>query len=346
MKKSTLNDVARTTGLSVTTISRVINGKSEEYRISEATREKVLRAIRELNYKPNLIAQSLRSSSTHTIGLLVPRIENPFFANIASIIIQEANRYTYPVVVIDTRENPFDEDRAIDTLLARNIDGIIMAPCSDNARRINEVVRQTPVVLVDRYYEDADFGDVPYVSTDNYVGAMEATQLLISQGHTNILCIQGSPISVTSRNRVRGYCDSLREAGLADNINIRGNEYSIENGYIEAKLALMSGEPVTAILALSSTIMLGVLKAVKEHGLRVPEDISLVSFDNNIFIDYLDPPITRVAQPIEHIGIVAVKMLMDTILDKGVMNKSVLLPPRLIQGKSIASLRDDIRAKA
>ena len=140
MKKSTLADVARLTGLSITTISRVLNGKSDEYRISKASQVVVYNAIKKLNYHPNHVAQSLRSSSTHTIALLIPRIENPFFANIASIIIQEANKFTYPVMVIDTCENPLDEDRALDTLMARNVDGIIMAPCSDTPQRILQVV--------------------------------------------------------------------------------------------------------------------------------------------------------------------------------------------------------------
>lgn len=335
MKKSTLADVARLTGLSITTISRVLNGKSDEYRISKASQSIVYKAIKELNYRPNHIAQSLRSSSTHTIGLLIPRIENPFFSNIASIIIQEANKFTYPVMVIDTCENPLDEDRALDTLLARNVDGIIMAPCSDNPQRILQFAEQIPVVLIDRYYEDQPDGQLPYVATDNYAGAFEATQLLIANGHRNILCIQGSPFSITSRKRVQGYCDAMTKAGLEENINVRGNDFSTQNGYIETKLALMSGNPVTAIFALSSTILLGSLKAVQEQNRKVPDDISMVSFDNNIFLDYLNPPVTRICQPIDYLGIVAVKMLMDSILGKETAQSSILLQPTLTYGASV-----------
>lgn len=335
MKKSTLADVARLTGLSITTISRVLNGKSDEYRISKASQVVVYNAIKKLNYHPNHVAQSLRSSSTHTIALLIPRIENPFFANIASIIIQEANKFTYPVMVIDTCENPLDEDRALDTLMARNVDGIIMAPCSDTPQRILQVAEQIPVVLIDRYYEEQGDSQLPYVATDNYAGAFEATNLLIANGHRNILCIQGSPFSITSRKRVEGYCDAMTKAGLQENINVRGNDFSTQNGYIETKLALMSGNPISAIFALSSTILLGSIKAVQEQNLSVPQDMSIVSFDNNVFLDYLNPPVTRVCQPIDYLGIVAVKMLMDSILGKEIAQSSILLQPTITFGNSV-----------
>jgi LacI family transcriptional regulator len=333
MKRSTLTDVARATGLSITTISRVLNGKAEEFRISKASQELIFRTIKSLNYRPNHAAQSLRNSSTHTIGLLVPRIDNPFFANIASIIIQEANKYSYPVMVIDTCENPLDEERALDTLVSRSVDGIIMAPCTDNPAKISNINLQIPVVLIDRYFEDEN---LPYVATDNYAGAYNATSMLIAAGHSNILCVQGSPLSITSRKRVLGYCDAMTKAGLEANIDIRGNDFSIQNGYIETKMALNSGRPFTAIFSLSSTILLGSMKAVQEHGLTVPTDISMLSFDNNTFLDYMNPPITRVCQPVDYIGIMAVKMLMDTIRGGEIKQKEVLLPPSIITGNSIA----------
>ncbi len=335
MKKSTLADIARLTGLSITTISRVLNGKSEEFRISKSSQEVVLKAVKELDYRPNIAAQNLRSSSMHTIGLLVPRIDNPFFANIASIIIQEAHKYTYPVMVIDTVENPLEEDAALDTLLSRNVDGIIVAPCSDSPDRLREIAEKKPVVLIDRYYEDVD---LPYVATDNYSGAVEAVNMLITNGHTDIMCIQGSPLSITSRNRIRGYRDAMVSAGLEECVNIRGNDYSVQNGYIETKLELLSGRAVSAVFALSSTILLGAMKAIEEQGLKVPDDISLVSFDNNVFLDYLNPPITRVCQPVEHIGIVAVKILMDSILGLSTRQPSMLLPPSMITRNSVKSI--------
>lgn len=134
---------------------------------------------------------------------------------------------------------------------------------------------------------------------------------------------------------MEGYCNAMTKAGLQENINVRGNDFSTQNGYIETKLALMSGTPISAIFALSSTILLGSIKAVQEQNLSVPQDMSIVSFDNNVFLDYLNPPVTRVCQPIDYLGIVAVKMLMDSILGKEIAQPAILLQPTITFGNSV-----------
>ena len=273
--KKTLIDVSKKTGYSISTISRVLNGKSEKYRISQSAKEVILQSVKELNYQPDIVAQSLRNNTTYTIGLLVPHIDNPFFANIASVVIREAQRYNYTVMLIDTLEDPVQENKAIDSLLSRKIDGI-----------------------------------------------------------SKILCIQGPDISITTKERVRGYLDALREAGYQDNAMIRGNEFSIQNGYIETKLALNSTTKPTAIFALSSTILLGAVKALNEHKVRIPQDMSIISFDD------LNPPITRIAQSLENIGIIAVKMLMQKILEETELHSEILLKPNIIKRDSIKVLTD------
>lgn len=336
MKKSTLSDISKYTGYSVTTISRVLNGKSEQFRISRESQKKIMEAVRELNYRPNYVAQSLRNSATRTIGLLVPCIDNPFFANIASAVIGEAHKYSYPVMVIDTHENVKDENEAINTLLARNVDGIIMVPTSDDPTKLTELAQEKPLVLIDRYFDDCDLS---YVATDNYKGALDATDLLIKAGHENIMCIQGTPQSITSRQRVQGYLEAMEKAGISDHAIICGNEFSTQNGYVETKLALNMGKKISAIFALSNTILLGAIKAIREHGLQVPDDISIVSFDDNIYLDFLDPPVTRISQPIESISIVAVKMLMDRIKENPAPVGGILLQPSIILRESIAAPR-------
>jgi LacI family transcriptional regulator len=333
MKTATISDISKATGLSITTISRVLNGKAEQTRISKSAQELVLRVARELNYSPNRAAQSLRMRKTHTIGLLVPCIENPFFANIASVVINEANKYMYPVMVLDTRDNPAEEERALTTLLSRNVDGIIMAPTGESSERLQEIRKTKPLILIDRYFEGTD---LPYVASDNYNGAYEATKHLLSAGHRHILCIQGSPLSVTSKERVRGYCDAIDSVFPHGDKHICGNEYSLRNGYVETKLALCSKTKYTAILALSSTILLGSLKAIYESGLSIPEDISIVTFDDDIYLDFLNPPITRVAQPLAHIGMMGVKLIMEHILDPSTpLTSSMLLAPTMIHRSSV-----------
>lgn len=332
MKRSTLSDISVKTGFSITTISRVLNGKSEEYRISRKSQQIIRDAVKELDYRPNVVAQTLRNNASRTLGLLVPSIENPFFAAIAGVVIREASKYSYPVMVIDTRENAEEEARALETFQARNVDGILMVPCGRGADRLVELNREKPLVLIDRYFTDAD---IPYVCTDNFRGAYEATRQLIAAGHKKIMCIQGVPSSITSRRRVEGYLQALREAGIEDEAFICGNNFSTENGYVETQLAISSGRKFTAIFALSSTNLLGALGALKDHGIRIPEEVSLISFDDNVYLNYLNPAVSCVSQPVEHIGIAAVKMLMDRILCNPTANTMVEIPPRLINRDSV-----------
>ncbi len=335
MKKSTLSDISKSTGFSVTTISRVLNGKAEQFRISRESQNKILEAVRVLNYRPNFVAQSLRNMSTRTIGLLVPCIDNPFFANIASAVIGEAHKYDYTVMVLDTHESAKDENEAIETLLSRNVDGIITVPSSDNPSTLTALDREKPIILIDRYFENCH---LPYVATDNYQGALDATELLIKAGHKNIMCIQGPPQSITSQRRVQGYRDTLAKAGLSDRAIVCGNEFSTQNGYVETKLALTRKDGISAIFALSNTILLGVIKALREHGLTIPADMSVISFDDNIYLDFLNPPVTRISQPIESISIVAVKMLIDRIQRGIIQSEGLLLQPDILLRESVAPL--------
>lgn len=332
-KKATLSDISKCTGVSITTISRVLNGKSEQFRISRETEQKVLEAVRKLKYQPNFIAQSLRKSTTFTLGLLIPSIDNPFFANIASAVIREAMKYEYPVMVIDTHESVEEEKETIETLLGRNVDGIIIVPCTDDPEALLKVNQTKPLVLIDRYFDNCDLS---YVATDNYRGAYDATRLLLAQGHRKIMCIQGTPRSITSRQRVRGFLEAMQNAGCPDDAIVSGNEFSTSNGYVETKLALTLGQRPTAIFALSNTILLGALRAISEHGLHIPNDISIISFDDNLYLDFLNPPITRISQPIEEISIVAVKMIMDRIRGRADTATSCLLQPAIVIRHSIS----------
>jgi LacI family transcriptional regulator len=326
MKKGTLEDIERLTGYSKTTISRVLNQKSERYRISEAAKIKILRVAQKLDLKLNFVAQSLRNGSSHTIGLVIPYIRNPFFANLASTIISEANNYEYTVMLIDTQENPELETKAIDTMIGRNIDGIILVPCGSDSAFLDEANKTTPIILVDRYFENSS---LPYVATDNYNGAFQGMQLLLESGHKNILCIQGPQISITSKERIRGCEDAAQAFGSDINLIIKGNEFSIQNGYIETKLSLTDNSNITAIFALSNTILLGSLEALKENHKKVPQEMSIICFDNNFYLDYLNPPITRVAQPISSIGIAALKMLMQSITEKQAIHSNLLMAPNI-----------------
>ena len=335
-KTSTIKDISREAGVSTTTVSRVLNGLSRKYRISKETEELVLRMGEKLNYRPNLTAVSLRLQKSNTIGLVVPNLSNPFFSNIASIVTHELRRSGYAVILTDCGENENTEVEAVNLLNDRRIDGLLVMPSGKHPTHLENIYNKgVPVVCIDRYFTSSG---LPYVSTDNYQGAFDVTDYLIDCGHREIACIQGTHHIMPNIQRVKGYTDAMRKAGIA-RLRVTGNDFTQENGYLETKLLLQKEARPTAILALSDTIIFGSLKALKEEGLSVPQDISLVTFDNAEYLDFFDPPLTSVGQPVSQIARMSIKMLLEMMekREKGeaIQSKQILLNPVIVYRKSV-----------
>lgn len=336
MKKSTIVSISEKTGFSPTTVSRVLNNKAKKYRISEKTISIIKDEAEKANYIPSQIAQSLRSRKTSTIGLIVPSIDNPFFSNIASIIVKKAKENGYTIILADTFEDEENEEEYLKALLSRNIDGIILVPSGSSPNKAESIEKNdTPVVLVDRYYNNTI---LPYISTDNYFGAKKAIEYLTSKGHQNIATIKGKPDATPTIQRISGYTDAMTKAGLKSYISISGNDFSIENGYRQTINLLNKKDRPTAIFAQSNTIALGVYKAIKEKGLQIPNDVSIIGFDNYHFLDFLEPPMTRIAQPVEEIAILAVETLINRINGNHKINIQKLLEPILIKAHSVKDI--------
>ena len=205
----------------------------------------------------------------------------------------------------------------------------------ESPEMLERISRSVPVVLIDRYFPDTT---LPYVCTDNYYGGLSATRHLIRKGYRNLLAIQGVLTSMPNKERVRGFEDAVRNSG-EKNIRyaVTGDGFSSENGYESTMKVLESGNPPDAIFAFSTTIMLGVLTAIREKGLRIPDDIGIISFDNNRFLDYLDPPITRIEQPAPQIGRTATDMLVKMIEGSPTedsMKGQISIRPFLVEGRS------------
>ena len=332
--KTTLDTIARRTGFSKSTISRVLNNKAYSSRISRETAERILDEAKRCGYTPNLVAKNLRTNQTQTIGLLVPSLANPYFAEIASVIIQESRKYGYTAILADTMEDESTQNTAITNILARQVDGIIIVPCGNDPAYLEQTNGQcVPIVLVDRYYEHST---LPYVVTNNFHGGYMAASLLVRNGHKDIACIQGPPSAMTNRKRIEGYLAVLKENHLEDRAVIVGNEFSIQNGYLETKLLLNYERRPTAIFALSNNIGLGAIKAIREAKLRIPEDISLVSFDNYLYLDFLEPAITRIGQMVDEMGKMAVKLLNESIAYHREIKSQIELSPEMILRESVA----------
>lgn len=336
-KKITIKDIAKKTSLSTTTVSRVLNGKSEKYRIAEKSKQIIEAAALELNYIANHFAANLKSGKSNTIGLIVPSLSNPFFANIASNINAEVRKYGYTTIIVDSDENVEIEKTVLQQFIARNIEGLIIIPCGKEMEHIKNVYDQgLPLVLLDRYFEELE---IPFVSTDNFEGAYMATNLLINHGHKSILCIQGIVDSTPNKLRVKGFKQAMKDAGI-ENFKVVGDAFSVENGYSETKMLLQNKVRPTAIFTLSNTIAMGCLKALKEENIRIPQDISLITFDDHLYLDFLETPITSIAQPVEAICKIALKNLMSNLNEKERTVKQVILKPEIKYRESISNIKN------
>ena len=334
--KETLSTISKRTGVSVTTVSRVLSGQAEKYRISEATRIKVTEEARLCHYSPNIVARNLRTSKTNTIGLILPSVSNPYFADLSSVIIDEANKRNYTTIVMDSLEQEDNQAASITTLLSRRVDGIIAAPCGHDPSLFDEVAKNhLPVILIDRFFENSQ---LPHVTTNNYSGGVEATKTLLQSGHKRIACIQGVRTSIPNKMRVAGYQAAMRKAGHEEDILVVGNEFSLQNGYLETKLLLNRNPRPTAIFALSNAIALGTIKAIREAGPNIPEDISLIAYDSNIYMDFIVPPISRIGQPVEDMAKLATKLLFESIETNQRVNSQLELAPKIILRESVKNL--------
>ncbi len=335
MQKVNINDIAEMTGLSITTVSRVLSGKAEQYRIGKKSQQKVKDAAKKLHYIPNHFAANLRTGKSGTLALIIPSLNNPFFAGIASEINTELRKLNYITIISDSDENLETEKMELLQLTARNIEGVIIVPCGDQWEHIKEIKDQgIPVVCIDRYFEDMD---IPYVSTNNYEGAFKATKYLIENGHSKITCIQGVQSSTPNRLRVKGFMDAMKECAGYD-YHIAGDNFTFQNGYLETKLLLQQKIRPTAIFTLSNTIAMGCMKALKEENINVPNDISLITFDDHPYLDYLSTPLSCIVQPVSDISKIAVKFLLSKIQNKNIATNQVLLKPTVKLRESVRTL--------
>lgn len=340
-KSLTIENIAEKTGLSVSTISRVLNGKAKQYRICDATAELILKTAREMNYTPNQLARGLRLNKTFTIGYIIPDISNPFFAGIARTVEKFARKMGYSVIISDSEEDTKLEISSVRLLLERKIDGLIISPVGNETHHLTELKkRNIPIVLIDRYFPELGF---PFITSENYKGALEAVSYLIENGHRRIACIQGLQNAIPNVERVRGYIDAHKKFKLEiDESLIAGDSFGEENGYVETKLLLRRKTLPTAIFGVSNLISLGALKALREEGLSVPGDISLITFDDQPYLDFMAPPVTSVKQQISEIGNIATKLLLDNIdSGKSTGNEGIYIPTKLIIRNSVKNILDN-----
>jgi LacI family transcriptional regulator len=318
---ATILDVAGRAGVSAATASRVLSGSA--HAVSVGTRRRVLAAARGLGYLPNMLARSLLTRETSAVGVLVPDVSNPYYAVILRGIEDAAGETGRAVILCNTDRRPDKLRSYLRTLLERRVDGLIVAGGAIRRADLAHLRGAPPVVVVGRH-------DVPFpsVRVDNVRAAMAATRHLIDLGHRRIACLAGPPASSTAVDRLAGYRRALLSSGLAVRPDdVVTAEFSLDGGRRGAERLYARDDPPTAVVAGSDQMAIGVLRALHERGLRVPDDVSVVGFDDSPLAACTIPALTSVAIPMYEIGRGAMGLLLRLL--QGGRAASVAMPAEL-----------------
>lgn len=337
----TVKDVAERAGVSPSTVSRVI---ADHPRISEATKERVRAAMRELNYHPNAVARSLVRRRTQTIGVALSRsaedaLANPFFPEVLRGIGAAARRRRHFITLTTATSQAEEREQCIELLTQRRVDGLIVLTSRTDDPLVEWLVRQErPFVVLGR----VPGMDVPHVNNDNVAAAREATRHLLALGHRRIGFISGPPDFIVSMDRLQGYREALQEVGLPFRPEwVASTDFSYDHAY-EAARRMLAGAPggpfesgrledgrPTALVAIDDGAALGALAAAREAGLRTPEDVSIVGFNDSAVCAHVAPPLTSVSIPIYEMGEAAAGILCDALAGRR-SRRRVILPAKLV----------------
>lgn len=304
-------DVAKVANVSSATVSRVLRNPET---VKETTRKKVLDVIQELNYQPNILARNLRRNETNTILVVVPNILNTVFSGIIEGIEAEAAGNGYRVLLANTNNNVENEFGLIELLKQKQTDGMILFSAKMESQVLLDLSENYPIVLTTAYIDGLK---VPTVSIDNISSSRRAVEHLIKLGHTRIAHISGPIEFSSSRDRYKGYQQAMIHNDLEiDSLLVQEGDFSLESGYNQMMKFLAMENPPSAIFSANDEMAMGVVKAAKEHGIQVPDEIAVVGFDNISFSSIFEPSLTTISQPLYKMGQLSMKLLMQQI--KGV----------------------------
>ncbi len=333
--RPTIYDVARLAGVSTATVSRALNGTGQ---IAPATRTAIAAAVEQLGYSPNPIARSLVTNTTQTIALLLPDITNPFYAELVRGIQQSALSRGHMMLLCTTEGDPEREEEYLNLLQAKRVDGALVDGLVLPPDRIARFVRDGfPIVCLDR---DIDSSSIPLVQVDNRLGGRLATEHLLALGHTRIAHVSGAQALGISEERIAGYRDALAAAGVdADPRLLADGGFTEEGGYEATRGLLGSGVAFTAVFAGNDLSAIGAVNAIAGGGLRVPDDVSVVGFDDLQLAAFTSPPLTTIRQPAVEIARLATEILMDLTHGNPVAEMRHVLQPELVVRASSARAR-------
>ncbi len=325
---SNIQEVAKRAGVAPITVSRVVNNNGY---VSQDTRRRVEAAILELDYIPNSLGTSLRSKRTQTLALVLSDMTNPFWTAVARGVEDAANMKGYHIVIGNTDESPAKEENYLTFLMKKQVDGFLIVPVSD---RVPDSLqkRRVPFVMLDRKTGD---GQVDSVRCDSVTGAYKLVKHLITLGHRRIAIITGRPSISTAYERVAGALQAFEEAGLSEKPQTYWGDYVQETGYNYTKQILETTPHPTAIFATNNFLAIGAMRALREHKVRVPKDMSIVVFDDLPTAITIDPFFTVAAQPAYEMGKQSADLLLARLTGEGPKEyQEIVLPVEIIVRKS------------
>ncbi len=320
-KRANLKDVAVAAQTSIATVSRVLNDSGY---YSDEIRTRVRKAAEKLNYQPDLHAKSLRQRRSHTIGLLIPNLLNAYYTALADDVSQLLNAHGYQLLLSSTRDDPVVEKNTFRQLLGHNVDGLIWVPSLADKKLIDTLInRRIPAVSIVRKVEG---NRLPTIVFEDHAGAQSATNHLLQLGHTRIGIIGGDVAHSSNNERLQGYKKALKDASIQiDQSLIKMGSINVENGSASAEDLLQLPQPPSAIFVASNALMSGVMKTLRQYDVNIPEEISLICFDDLEWFLFTKPPISAVAINHARLAEAAVTLLLNRIQDPAEMNKPPLL---------------------
>lgn len=326
MKYITLKMVAERAGVSVNTVSRAINNKPD---INEETKKRILKVAQELGYVRNDTAVALRTKKTGTIGVVIADNRNPFYAEVLNGMEVAAREKNYHIILANTQRDYQKEEEAINLLLAKRVDGLLITPVQDRDDDIKNLIdANIPFVVVGRDFENIE---VDAVYNDEVKGGFLATEYLIKKGHKRIALINGFLYKSPARGRLEGYKRALKEYGiLFDDALVNVGDIDVKDGYERTKQLFEKGLDFTAIFAYNDMMAFGAMQAIREKGLKIPEDIGLVGYDDIPFSSLISPALTTIRLKKQNLGVQSVKLLLSRINGKRKKIKKKMLDVELI----------------
>lgn len=331
---ATIKDIANKTGLGLATISKYINGGN----VLQKNKTAIKKAIKELDYTVNEFARSLKTSKSKTIGVIIPELSNIFVTSIITVIEDILRNNGYSIIVTDCRTDEKLEADVVKFLMSKRVDGIICMPVSKSGKFLKQAIdTDIPIILIDRLLHDID---TDVVMVDNVTASENAVSYLIENGHIEIGIVVGSKEIFTSKQRLKGYKKALSKANIKLNqSNIIHSNYRVQGGYESLKKLLEENKNITAVFMTNYEMTLGAIIAIDELGIKIPNDLSFIGFDNLQLSEVVKPKLSIVDQPLDEIGKIAADLMLSRLNEEEKKaKKKIQLMTTLIKRESVAKL--------